>query len=109
MENVQFYLANGLVEAEPINLNRAALIADTNTTFIEFAKHYVQTDTWIDKREHHGLFKENFSQDISSHIFTKHLKAYADHFGHSYEDKSTGGDYKYIIHTNKSNDGEKLQ
>ncbi len=109
MECVQFYLANGLVEAEPINLNRAMLIADTNTTFIEFAKHYVQTDTWSDKREHHGLFKENFSQDISSHIFTKYLRAYAEQQGHTFEDKSSGGDYKYIIHTNKQNDGEKLQ
>lgn len=109
MECVQFYLANGLVEAEPINLNRAALIAETNTTFIEFAKHYVQTDTWSDKREHHGLFKENFSQDISSHIFTKYLKAYAEQQGHTYEDKSSGGNYQYIINTKQPNDGEQLQ
>jgi hypothetical protein len=109
MESVKFYLANGLVEAEPINLDRATLIADTSSPFIEFAKHNVETDTWLDKREHLGLFKENYSQDISSNQFTRNLNAYADRLGYVYEDKSTGGDYKYIIHTKQQQNGAQLQ
>jgi len=109
MECVQFYLANGLVETEPLNLNKATLVADTDAKFIEFYEQYVQSDTWLDKREHLSLFRENFSQDISSHLFTKYLNAYAEHQGNKYDDKSSGGNYKYIIHTKKPHNGEKLQ
>lgn len=110
MECVQFYLANGLVEAEPINLNRASLIAETNSTFIEFAMHYVQTDTWLDKRAQLGQFNKEFSQDITSHMFTKYLKAYANESGNQYIDKSSGNKYTYIIKTKtQQENGEKLQ
>jgi hypothetical protein len=99
MSCIQDYLKNGLIIADPINLDKGKKQSYSCNEFIEFAEIILERNKWQDKREFRQLFEEYYPNraGISSHLFTKWLKDYAIEIGCNYEDKSTGGDYIFII------------
>jgi len=85
------------------------LINDTCFEFMNFMNDEVEVDSWIDKRVFHLKFMESFPihKDVSSNQFTRWLKEYASQNGLEYQDKSSGGNYTFILRTIKNNDDEK--
>jgi hypothetical protein len=67
--------------------------------FIDFAEEYLELDKWLDKREMCAIFKEFYPdfKGLSSHRFTKMIKDYSEKKELSFEDKSTGGNYMFIV------------
>ncbi|MCW5518492.1 hypothetical protein J1N09_01485 [Aureitalea sp. L0-47] len=106
MSCVQTYLANGLTIAEPINLTKNKLVFSTSKEFVEFIEKELQEDVWIDKRAFLSFFTKNISgkNEITPHLFTKWLKKYASLKGLIYEDKSSGGNYTFILKSNPNKD-----
>ena len=96
---VQEYLKNGLLNAPEINLRIEKIIDKSCEEFVEFANNMIVLNEWFDKRKFQKDFEEKYLniQNVSSHIFNKWIDNYAKSIGGSYETKSTGGDYKFII------------
>lgn len=105
---VQIFLQKGLIIPDPINLVKNKLISETCPEFLSYAEESIKFDEWIDKREYHQEFLEKYSmhKDVSSHQFTKWIKEFASHKGLKYEDKSSGGDYTFILKTIKVEEDE---
>jgi hypothetical protein len=63
----------------------------------------IEMDKWIDKRELLKVFNEDYSSigGITSHLFTKFLKEFASQKEYEYDVKSSGGNYSFIIKSNK--------
>ncbi|MHB1106988.1 MAG: primase-helicase family protein [Lutibacter sp.] len=99
MSCVQEYLKNGLLNAPEINLRRGKMIGNSCEEFIEFANNMIVLNEWIDKRKFQNDFEEKYvnTDRVSSHIFNKWIDNYAKSIGGTYETKSTGGDYIFII------------
>lgn len=99
MSCVQDYLRLGLIQVEPLNLNKIKMEENNSPEFIDFAEEYLELDKWLDKREMVAIFKEFYPDfnDLSSHRFTKMIKDYSEKKELSFEDKSTGGNYMFIV------------
>jgi hypothetical protein len=99
MSCLQDYLKYGLINVETLNLNRAKLEDNNCPEFIDFAENYIASNKWIDKREIIAIFKEFHPafEDISSHKFTKMIKDYVMKMEYEYDDKSSGGEFLFII------------
>lgn len=99
MACVQEYLKNGLLNAPEINLRRGKMIGNSCEEFIEYANNTILLNEWLDKRKFQNDFQEKYLNidKVSSHIFNKWIDNYAKSIGGSYETKSTGGDYIFII------------
>lgn len=112
MECVQVYLQEGMLKAEPLNLEKSKIITETSTEFFEFAEAFVDFDRWIDKREFDALFRDWCEdQTISPHIITKWVKSYSNEIGGDFKIKSSGGNYEFIVRKEefKNEDGNNLQ
>ncbi|MBU2905118.1 hypothetical protein KO529_10010 [Arenibacter algicola] len=109
MDCVQVYFQKGLIIPDPINLVKNKLINDTSEEFVSYMDDSIDFDKWIDKRECHQSFLEKYPihKDVTSHQFTKWLKAFASHKQLEYDDKSSGGKYIFILKTIKMVDDEK--
>jgi hypothetical protein len=99
MSCVQDYLRLGLVQVEPLNLNKIKMEENNCPEFIDFADKYLVVNEWFDKREMIVIFKEFYEgfEDLSSHRFTKMIKDYSKKNELDFEDKSTGGNYMFIV------------
>jgi len=99
MSCVQDYLRFGLIQVEPLNLNKIKMEENNSPEFIDFAEEYLELDKWLDKREMCAIFKEFYPdfKGLSSHRFTKMIKDYSEKKELSFEDKSTGGNYMFIV------------
>ena len=109
MTCVQEFFQKGLIIPDPINLVKNKLINDTSEEFVSYMDDSIDFDKWIDKREYHQSFLEKYPihQDVTSHQFTKWLKAFASHKQLEYDDKSSGGKYTFILKTIKMVEDEK--
>lgn len=102
---IQSYLKNGLKRTKPKYLKLKRFEAITNPDFVGFANTFIEPDKlyWMDT-----VFKQfvNKSDDpISSHKFTKYLRAYAKYSGLFFYDeylKSSGGRRMVIFSTQKN-------
>ncbi|WP_369013378.1 primase-helicase family protein [Flavobacterium anhuiense] len=99
MTCVHEYLNFGLLEADCINLRQTRTEDKSCPEFIEFAKTHLKIGEWINKREYNVMFQEAYPQlkGLSSHKFTKWIKDYALDLSIKYLDKSSGGDYFFIL------------
>lgn len=84
------------------------LVSNTCPEFVDFMNG-IALNTWLDKRD---CFKDFITKypvhnEITSHQFTKWLKDFASQKGLQYEDKSTGGNYPFILRTIKKDEDEK--
>lgn len=108
MSCAKLYLQNGLIIPTPINLVKNKLVSNTCPEFVDFMNG-IALNTWLDKRD---CFKDFITKypvhnEITSHQFTKWLKDFASQKGLQYEDKSTGGNYPFILRTIKKDEDEK--
>lgn len=96
---VQEYLKNGLLNAPEINLRKEKIVDKSCKEFVEFVDENIVLNKWIDKRKFQKDFCEKYTEvkDVTPHIFNKWITNYSISIGGSYETKSTGGDYKFII------------
>ena len=109
MSCVMTYLDKGLIIAEPINLIKNKLLLSTSKDFLEFMEKEMQLDKWLDKRKFHSLFIEKYSnsKEVTTHQLTKWVKEYASQKDLIYEDKSSGGDYTFILKNIEGGEDEK--
>lgn len=82
---VKYYLENGLVEYDKVNLEMRKLIDDTNSDFIEFmdSKEWNDKDRRWEKTDLKDLFIEEyedykFKSWFTSNLFNKWVKKYTD-------------------------------
>lgn len=99
MDCVREYLKNGLVEANPINLNQNKIFSKTNKEFIEFADKNFITNNWINKREIEKLFRQKYTNysDLSPHRFSKWIEDYSIFKNLTYTKSSTGSEYLFKL------------
>jgi uncharacterized protein YuzE len=98
---VKYYLENGLVEYNKVNLEIRKLIDDTNTDFLEFMdskewdgeKRYYKTELKDSFTEEYNDFK--FKPWFTSNLFNKWVKRYCEVKGTILEEGKTNGQ-KYI-------------
>ena len=93
-----FYLKNGLVEYERINLNRKMLIESTAEEFIEFMED-IEFGKRYDKKELYQKFIDNYTDFNKLHqkTFTGWIKIYAKLCDLKYEDKNSGNSKGFIL------------
>jgi len=96
---LQYYLKNGLVEYERINLITKMLVESTSEEFIEFMED-IKLDEWYDKKDKceefvnlYPDYKINFHQKT----FTSWVKIYAKLKDLKYEDKKAGAKRSFIL------------
>ncbi|WAC01676.1 hypothetical protein N7U66_17385 [Lacinutrix neustonica] len=96
---IKEYLANGLIVAEPINLDKNRMINDTSPFFVEFFNEFVEQNDWIDNRnlldKYHVLAEDK--EKISSNKFSRMMRALAAQKDLIYENRSSGGNYFFRL------------
>jgi hypothetical protein len=109
MSCAMLYLEKGLITPDPINIVKNKLVSNTCVEFIDFMNDSIELNKWIDKRGYCKLFMEKYPihKEITSHQFTKWLKEFADQTNLEYQDKSSGGNYTFILKTFKKDEDEK--
>lgn len=107
MKCVQYYLNNGIVSVEAINLNKTKMWDQSNKEFIEFAEDFIDYNTWLDKRFFQDSFEEYYPEveQVSPHQFTKWITNYSNEVGGTFDTNSTGGSYNFIIRMKEVSDG----
>lgn len=82
IECLQYYLTNGLVAYEYVNLTEKKLIDMTSVEFAEFVKD-LKPNAEYEKKELHRQFKEAYEdyQHLKQNTFTKWLKIYGNLYG----------------------------
>jgi len=96
---LQYYLNNGLVEYERINLNMKNLVANTAEEFIDFMEE-IKLGEWQNKKIIHQKFVEaypHFSKNFHQKTFTSWIKTYAKLNGMKYMDKKSGDERSFIL------------
>jgi hypothetical protein len=108
MECVKTYLEKGLIIPEPINLVKNKLVSNTCVEFVDFING-IALNTWLDKRAFHEDFIKKYPEHsrITSHQLTKWQKVFASQNNLEYQDKSSGGDYTFILKTIEKDEDEK--
>lgn len=93
VECCQFYLINGLIHQELINLPEKRLMAETSSEFIEFMEDYLpEKDTNINRVDFYKKFQsENPTSKIASKTFYKFVRFYADFHKLPFKDGKTNG------------------
>lgn len=102
------YLEEGLITPDPINIVKNKLVSNTCVEFIDFMNG-ITLDTWSDKRALYEDFIKKYPEHsrITSHQFTKWKKEFAFQNNLEYQDKSSGGDYTFILKTTEKDEDEK--
>lgn len=95
---LQYYLKNGLVEYERINLGEKMLVESTSEEFVEFMEE-IEMDTRYNKKELHQKFIEIYPdyKDLHQKTITGWIKVYAKLKGLKYEDKKSGAERSFTL------------
>jgi len=91
LECLQFYLRNGLVEYDFVNIEAKKLIDETCAEFAEFSDD-LTLDTNYDKKELYKKFKEEYEDydKLTQGKFTRWLKTWARIEGNTVEEAKSG-------------------
>lgn len=75
---IQFFLNNGLVESEPINIDRTKMIYKTSEDFVEWAADNLETGKQLDKSVLFNRFMQSYDdyKFLKQRSFTDWLKAW---------------------------------
>lgn len=109
---VQFYLKNGLVESEKVNLEFRKLKNDLGSEFLEFMESKTFNGTPIDRK----VFRNEFNADYPTiarfntpQKFNTKVREYCDYYSFDFEEKKYNGTMMFYINDNKEkpeeNDG----
>lgn len=77
---LSFYLTNGLVRSEPINIKTTKFVNVTNEEFAEFAAHQLRLDHRFDKKDLFGAFVFEYPEyrnKLTQREFTTWLREWA--------------------------------
>lgn len=88
-----FYLKNGLIKQELINLPEKRLIAETSHEFIEFMEDYIpESGGMINRVEFFNKFRsENPTSKIASKTFYKYVAHYVNFYKIPFKDGKSNG------------------
>ena len=91
-----------------VNIVKNKLVSNTCVEFVDFMNDSIELNKWIDKRVFQKDFTKKYSihNGITAHQFTKWLKEFADQKNLEYQDKSSGGNYSFILKTIKKVEDE---
>lgn len=100
----QYYLQNGLVEYERVNVSKKTLVESTAEEFVEFMED-IEPGKLYDKKEQHQKFIAMYPDYSKLHqkTFTTWVKLYAKMNGFKYEPKKSGAERSFILY--KPEDG----
>ncbi len=77
---VEFYLQNGLIDYQRVNLDQKKLIEATTEEFVEFAEE-LQPDTWYARKEIYNKFLEIYpeydNKTLQQKTFSSWIKIFA--------------------------------
>jgi hypothetical protein len=95
---LRYYLKNGLVEYERVNLNKKMLVESTSEEFVEFVEE-VEVDKRYNKKELHQRFIEIYPdlKNLHQKTFISWIKIYAKLKGYKYEDNKSGAERTFIL------------
>ena len=113
IECLQYYLKNGLVDYERVNLDKKKLIVSTSEEFVEFVED-IETNKWYGKKEMYRKFLENYpeytNRQFRQYTFTTWFKTYAKLNKLIYEIKKINDDrYFRIISEDTPPDQSEIQ
>lgn len=89
---VKFYLRQGLVASQPINLRLSKLIHQTNEDFVDFCRTNIQPDNRYDKRDLYIKYKHEFPEygNLTQRVFTDWLKRWGTYVNARVEEGHSG-------------------
>ena len=97
---LQFYLKNGLVDYQRVNLDQKKLIEATTEEFVEFAED-LQTGAWYRNKEAYNKFLRIYpdynSKNVKQKNFTSWLKIFAKLRGYRLLQKRSGTDRAFML------------
>lgn len=93
-----YYLQNGLVDYERVNVNHKKLVESTAEEFVDFMED-IELDKLHDKKEQHQKFIEIYPDYSKLHqkTFTAWVKLYAKLKGLKYGQKKSGAERGFIL------------
>lgn len=94
MNCLWFFLQNGLVKQEPINIEMKKLIAETAEEFIVYAERNITLNVEYDKKT--GLYQpfksKHFDEvDVTPRTFNKWLRLYGSYKGYESKEREANG------------------
>jgi len=101
---LQYYLENGLVEYERINLFDKILIESTSEDFVEFIED-IELDRKYDNKELYSDYIERYPEhkkDIAQKTLTGWVKTFAKIKGYKYTPKKSGKERGFILQNPKN-------
>jgi len=107
---LQYYLQNGLVDYERVNVDHKKLVESTAEEFIEFMED-IELDKLYDKKEQHQKFIETYPDYNKLHqkTFTRWVKLYAKLEDLEYESKKSGSERSFILSNPKTGRMDELK
>lgn len=107
---LQYYLENGLVKYDHVNLLLRKLINDTSQEFVDFMNSVNLSDKMrIDYNEYNNKFKSEYpdfeqARWFSQKLFNKWLASYLEYKGFSHESKVFNGQRYYVLKAETAED-----
>ena len=101
---LRYFLKNGLVESEPINIRYTKLVNNTCEEFIEFADSKVEKDKQMDKKLLYADFIKEYPEykyDLKQRVFTLWLRAWGE-YNKFIRTEGHSGSMSYILFTDSS-------
>lgn len=92
---IQFYLNNGLIRPQSINLEENILVYRTSVEFLEYADSQIDDNIEYNKSDMYHEFKESLDPEeyFPSKRFTKCLRSWADARDKTIHERQSNGNY----------------
>jgi len=102
IECLQYYLKNGLVEYDRVNLDKKKLLEATSEEFVEFMED-IEINKWYGKRETYIKFLENYpeynSKNLRQYTLTHWLNTYSKINSYTFEQRRSDNDRAFRLRT----------
>lgn len=95
---LKFYLKNGLVEYERVNLSYKMLVESTSEEFVEFMEE-IEFGTRYNKKELHTKFIDTYAdyKNLHQKTLTAWIKIYAKLKGYKYDEGKSGSERSFVL------------
>jgi hypothetical protein len=99
IENLVYYLANGLIEYERVNVDKKKLVESTSEDFVEFMEE-VELDKRYDKKLLFEKFIEiypDFKTRFSQRTFTRWIRLFANLNKLKFDVRNSGSSKGFVL------------
>jgi hypothetical protein len=106
---IQFYLKNGLVESNKVNLEFRKFKNDLGYEFIEFMESKTFDDTPLDRKKFRDEFNigyPNISRYNTAQKFNTKVREYCNYYKFNFEERSYNGSISFYINDNKTQEDD---